>query len=188
MSPVPSFNLSGVLPPYVGLDPTIASNMSPYFATIDELVTHFNTSAERKAVLQGFLRYRQALRGLNIVGWHWLDGSFLENIEMLENRPPKDLDVVTFVVRPASVQQQNLWDAFVQANLHVFDPNQAKANFHCDAYYVDLTFGPRSVVSQARYWFGLFSHKRATGVWKGMIEAELPLLDVDSAARAALGI
>jgi hypothetical protein len=44
-----------------------------------------------------------------------------------------------------------------------------KANFKCDAYYVDLdVVHTTAIVDQTRYWFGLFSHRR-TGVWKGML-------------------
>lgn len=186
---IPSFNLSGVIPPYQGVSPAGPSlGMAPYRTTVDEFVPRFSTSADRVAILQGFLRFRQRLRGLGLEGWHWLDGSFLENIELLEGRAPRDIDVVTFSFRPPSVRDQSVWVQFVGQNQEVFNPDQAKANFRCDARFVELDHGPYEVVSQSRYWYGLFSHQRTTEVWKGMLEIALPPADVDVQARAVLGI
>ena len=63
----------------------------------------------------------------------------------------------------------------------LFDFNQTKSAFNCDAYFVDLNLIPTSVVSQARYWFGLFSHRRG-GLWKGMLEVALAVSADDVAA------
>jgi hypothetical protein len=41
-------------------------------------------------------------------GFQWLDGSFAEQIELLEGRPPKDIDVVSFPLcqpKPAHAAQ-----------------------------------------------------------------------------------
>jgi hypothetical protein len=159
--------------------------MSPYVVTIDELVARFNTSPQRKAILNGLVSFRERLRSLGISGWQWVDGSFLEDIENTRSRPPGDIDIVTFFVRPASITSGD-WNTFVTANLGVFDPAQAKATFKCDAYFVDIAFGPYFVVRQTGYWFGLFSHQKITEVWKGVLEIPLPLVDGDVAARAAL--
>lgn len=186
---IPPFNLSGVLPPYLGASPAgLSTGMSPYKTTVDELVTHFNSSPERRAILTGFLQFRARLRTLGIQGWQWLDGSFLENIEANESRAPHDIDVVTFSFRPPLVQAQPAWVAFCQQNMDVFSPDQAKVNFHCDARFVELNSGPYEVVSQSRYWFGLFSHQRVSLLWKGMLEVVLPANDIDVNARAAVGI
>lgn len=159
--------------------------MSPYVVTTDELVARFNTSPERKAILNGLVNFRQHLRSLGISGWQWVDGSFLENVENSQNRPPRDIDILTFFARPASIPSGD-WNAFVATNSGIFNPVQAKATFRCDAYFVDIAFGPYFVVRQTGYWFGLFSHQRITEVWKGLLEIPLPLTDVDAAARAAL--
>ncbi|HMD16781.1 MAG TPA: hypothetical protein VKH18_08945 [Terriglobales bacterium] len=184
-SSIPNFNASGVLPPYVGSTPADVGGMSPYVVTIDQLIARFNTSPERKAILNGFLSFRQSLRSLGLSGWQWVDGSFLESVEDNESRPPRDIDILTFFARPASIPGGD-WNAFVAANSGVFNPAQAKASFRCDAYFVDTTFGPYFVVRQTGYWFGLFSHQRITEAWKGLLEISLPLTDVDAAARAAL--
>lgn len=188
-SGIPPFSPSGLLPPYLGANPGASSlGMSPYRTTIDEFITRFNTSDERREILRGFLRFRQRTRTLGLQGWQWLDGSFLENIETNEGRAPRDLDVVTFSPRPASLQSLGALQAWVAQNLDVFNPDQAKANFRCDARFVDLRFPAYDVVSQARYWFGLFSHQRVTAIWKGMLELELPQNDADANARSIVGI
>jgi hypothetical protein len=38
-----------------------------------------------------------------------------------------------------------------------------------------------------RYWFGLFSHRRSDGIWKGMLQVRLEDVADDAAAIAALG-
>ena len=46
--------------------------------------------------MAGFLDFRALLHSLGInTGFQWLDGSFMENVELLEQRAPKDIDVVT---------------------------------------------------------------------------------------------
>src|SRR5437660_55494 len=111
---IPNFDLSGVLPPYVGPSPAESGAfMSPYEASIVEMVDKFATSPERKAILIGLLRYRDALATAGIVdGFQWLDGSFLENIEEREGRPPGDIDIVTFLHRPDSAKEMTAWAAF----------------------------------------------------------------------------
>jgi hypothetical protein len=62
--------------------------------------------------------------------------------------------------------------SILDGELAVVRPAQVKAAFKCDAYFVDLSTEPASVVDQARYWFGLFSHRRE-GQWKGMLQVSL---------------
>ena len=50
-------------------------------------------------------------------------------------------------------------------------------------YFVDLDSDPTGVVSQTRYWFGLFSHRRG-GLWKGMLELSLAVSADDTDALA----
>ena len=182
---LPGFTISGLLPPYVGTDPTDQRLISPYPTTIDVFTQQFAVSAKRGEILKGFLAFRQALAAVGIAdGLQWLNGSFSEQIEMREGRDPRDLDVVTFFKRPANERDDAAFAAFFAANLNLFTPAYTKQQFGCDAYFVDLDIEPVNIVAQARYWYGLFSHRRATGEWKGMIE--VPLLvsqgDLDAAA------
>lgn len=84
------------------LNPTSVER-SPYRVMLTDVVVHFATSSERRQILRGWLGYRAALHGMGLTdGFQWLDGSFLEQVETPESRPPQDMDVVTFLNPPAS--------------------------------------------------------------------------------------
>jgi hypothetical protein len=171
---IPPFSVSGVLPPFLGGDPSVLAATSPYAVTVVELVDRFATSPARKAILTGYLAHRRALLDLGITGIQWLDGSFLEDVENLENRSPNDIDLVTFTWRPASLTgDQQGWNDLIEAHRNLFYSDQSKAAFFTDAYFIDVQFGPQHVIEQAAYWFGLFSHKRITSLWKGMLSIQL---------------
>ena len=54
-------------------------------------------------------------------------------------------------------------------------------------HWVDLSVpAPLYHVDQTRYWFGLFSHRRATQQWKGMLELPLGSLAEDHEAANLL--
>lgn len=184
---LPGFTISGLLPPYIGADPTDHKLISPYPATIGVFARQFAVSPKRGQILRGFLAFRQALAAIGITdGLQWLDGSFCEQIEMREGRDPHDLDVVTFYKRPADVHDDAAFNEFFSANINLFTPQHTKEQFGCDAYFVDLDLEPLDVVFQTRYWHGLFSHRRATGEWKGMIEVPLSVSQGDEDAAAIL--
>ena len=99
--PIPTFTIDGVLPPYVGSHgPGGASeDLSPYAVTALEVVTTLGSSDPRKAILRGWLQHRVALRAAGFDrGFQWLDGSFVEN------KDPRDLDVVGFLHRPSHIR------------------------------------------------------------------------------------
>lgn len=170
---IPPFNASGVLPPYVGPDPAQIGGLAPYETTLTELVTRFATSPERKQILRGFMAHRQKLLGLGINGVQWLDGSFVEDLETSKQRSPRDIDVVTFFVRPPNLAAMQVWESFIASNEDVFRPQVAKSTYRTDPYYVDVSFGPLHVIEQTAYWSGLFSHQRETGLWKGLLKVWL---------------
>ena len=73
--------------------------MSPYAATALEVVTTFGDSPERQVILRGWLAHRAAMREAGFrKGFQWLDGSFVED------KQPRDLDIVTFLYRPTGVR------------------------------------------------------------------------------------
>jgi hypothetical protein len=159
--------------------------MSPYKASITALVAHFATSPERIAILRGFLGYRADLHAFGLAsGFQWVDGSFVERIDAV--RPPQDIDLVTFFERPASMAADATFDAAVASSLHLFSKPLAKPRYLCDVHFVDLSQPPTHVVGQTRYWFGLFSHKRSTFQWKGMLEVPLGTLADDANAAKIL--
>jgi hypothetical protein len=184
---IPSFNQSGVLPPFLPqAGPTISSSMAPYQTNVLEIAQTLCNSAERREILLGLIDYRENLRAAGITqGFQWVAGSFLEDCENQRQRAPKDIDIVTFARRPAAAQSQSDWAAFYGSNPHLFDQDLTQADHKCDAYYVDLHLPPEFIVSTSRFWFGLFSHQRDTYVWKGLLE--LPLVANDDDARHFLG-
>jgi hypothetical protein len=183
--PIPDFDKNQVLPPHLG-DPRYPNQLSPYPTTTEEVCVKFATTDERREILRGWLAFRQRLTALGVhAGFQWLDGSFLENIELSERRAPKDLDLVTFYVTPAGTNPNAFLVLVTSAFPEFVDRDAAKRTFHLDHFPVTLTADPAAVVENTRYWTGLFSHRR-DGVWKGMLRVELNTPTVDNAAAAIL--
>jgi hypothetical protein len=166
--PIPVFDHNNVIPPHLG-DPTDRSHLSPYECTILELCNRFSTSPQRIAILQGLIAFRQRMTQNGVVyGFQWLDGSFMENIEITEGRPPNDLDLVTFFGGLTTAQQSALRISFPE----FANPTLAKNNYSLDHYPVDFSFRPDVTVEMTRYWIQLFTHNRK-GVWKGILKLQL---------------
>ena len=179
--PIPPFDHNLVLPPHLG-DPTQPSDLSPYPCTTLELCLRFGTSPERRKILGQFLDFRQRLADEGLTnGFQWLDGSFLEDIEAQEGRPPRDLDVVTVYWGYDFSFQTQLVAKFPE----FADPKLAKASFALDHYPLDASYHPETTVRWTAYWISLFSHNRLA-VWKGMLRVELNTTADDSAARLEL--
>jgi hypothetical protein len=180
---IPTFNHSHVLPPFVGERLSSASS-SPYRVSASALVQCMSGSVERTSILAGLFRYRSELKALGFArGFQWLDGSFIEDIESREGRPPNDIDVVTFAYPPVGLSKDDVRRMLAE-HPELFDHEQCKAGFHCDTSLVNLTTSPEWLVMQTRYWYGLFSHRRGDALWKGMLE--LPLDSDDETAVALL--
>ncbi len=182
--PIPAFTIDGVLPPYVGADGPggAAEDMSPYVATALEVTSTLSLSASRKSILRGWLRHRAALRSVGFErGFQWLDGSFVES------KDPKDLDVVSFLYRPPGIHDPGQLLMVMRANPNLFVRNLVKAEFSLDAFPIDLDGSPEALVSSARYFLGLFSHRRGDDVWKGMLQIRMEDVADDKAALTALG-
>ena len=77
MSPIPSYDLRGYLPPYIGLDGR-TPDRSPYRSSMTEVVAQLGTTSERKKLLKGLLEYRELLFKLEYVqGLQLVNGSFV---------------------------------------------------------------------------------------------------------------
>lgn len=171
---IPKWNLSGVIPPFVGLSPVVGvAAASPYRATILEFAQQFCTSDRRVRLFQYLLDYRRALLAVGLSGRQWLDGSFCEDVERIRRRDPKDIDVVNLV----SVAPGVAAAAVVAANPNLFDWARVKSDYYCDAYNVDMGRRGEDTYRQLAYYLGLFTHQRATYLWKGMVEVPLPSND-----------
>jgi hypothetical protein len=181
---IPGFNHSHVLPPFLGSDPTALSAVSPYPASMLELVERFGHLPGRTKLLDGLLRYRADLAKLGFVrGFQWLDGSFVENIEIHQQRPPNDIDVATFVYAPDGLNSGEI-TLLLDTHPDLFTSAKAKIKYGCDAYLVPLGNSPVTLVRRTAYYFGMFSHRRGDHVWKGILHT--PLDSDDMQARTLL--
>src|SRR5947209_8232524 len=125
---IPPWTTAGVLPPVEAEAPT-SQNRSPYPVSLVEVVTRFGTSPERRRILDGLIRLRAALHGAGLVhGFQWLNGSFVEDVERVEFRVPRDIDVVTFVDPPTGFTMG-------EENSARFDHDAVKSEFNVDHYF-----------------------------------------------------
>jgi hypothetical protein len=172
---IPNFDHNNVIPPHLG-NPTLKEHLSPYPCTTLELCKTFATSKERIEILNGLLSFRERMNNLDIKqGFQWLDGSFIENIEVSESRAPRDLDLVTFfggITLEKQIQLSTEFTEFVNSEI-------AKQTYKLDHYPVDYCFSPDVTVEMTRYWIQLFTHNRL-GIWKGILRLELNTPDLDA--------
>lgn len=177
---IPPFDHNNVLPPFLGGDPTIPGCLSPYKSDIMEFCQHFAMTPERIAILKGFVSFRLEFLKYGVqCGYQWIDGSFVENVEVLQSRAPHDIDVVTMFALPDISMQKviaNIFPAFVK-------PSLSKMLYKVDHYPCLVNDKPFGTVEIVKYWNQLFGHNRA-GIWKGMIE--LPLYNNDVMDMQAL--
>lgn len=169
MSPVaiPAWTADGVLPPINASQP-VSPERSPYVVSLTDYVLRFSDTPERRSVLDGFLRYRAALHGAGVVqGFQWLDGSFLEHVELTEGRAPNDVDVVTFYL-PAGVSQAQLASQLGA----LLDHDSVKAGFRVDGYLAHLGMDAERLTRQSAYWYSVWSHRR-NQLWKGFVQVDL---------------
>jgi hypothetical protein len=110
-------------------------------------------------------------------GFQWLNGSFMTDIEKSENRPPSDIDVVTFHERLSITQMSAILNRFPE----FADPVLSKSKYSIDHYPVDYCHDPNLTVDMTRYWIQLFTHTK-NGVWKGIIRVEINTPAVDQLA------
>ena len=166
---IPDWNAEGVLPPVNEDDPT-GFDRAPYEVTLGQVVDRFATSLERCDILIGYFAHRAELHKMGMrSGFQWLDGSFTEDIEMLEYRPPRDIDVVTFSAVD-DVFFGGLDDH--EINLLGGDRKLLKDEFKIDFYIQSLLDPAESLVAMTTYWYSMWSHRR-TGQWKGFLKVDL---------------
>jgi hypothetical protein len=183
--PVPVWNSRGWIDPIDVLAPT-SVNRSPYVVSLRDFVLEFATTPRRASVLGGLLQYRSELHTAGLKnGFQWLDGSFLENVELLESRDPGDVDVVTYYQMPTNQTQASLKalspDTFpVNAAEH----KALKDRLHVDAYTMMLDQPPQVLVKMTAYWYSMWAHRRDFA-WKGFVQVDLAPLE-DALATAAL--
>lgn len=81
---IPLWNHQGIIPPIDESNPT-SPVRAPYQTDMVQIVERYATTFERCDVLEGFLSHRAQIHRMGIAsGFQWLDGSFMENVELLE--------------------------------------------------------------------------------------------------------
>ncbi|WP_442967092.1 DUF6932 family protein [Pseudomonas sp. URMO17WK12:I11] len=165
---IPFWTAQGVLPPIDEQDPT-SPNRAPYATDVSQVVERFSTSLERCMVLEGFLSHRAELHRIGITGGlQWLNGSFMENVELLEGRPPNDMDVVTFADVSTAIQASLTPD-----DIRILTDNAwIKDNFKVDFYLTLLSDHPEALIELAAYWYSMWAHRRSQQ-WKGFLSVSL---------------
>lgn len=161
---IPNWNSQCILPPCELSNP-VSRRRSPYTVSLMDLIQRFGTSTERINILDGLLSFRSALHSIGLVkGFQWLDGSFSEDIESLQSRPPNDIDVVTFFYSPPGQTE----DALLADHTQLFDQDYIWGKYQVDAYFVGLPSGDpednelENLVIDSAYWYGVWSHQRNT--------------------------
>jgi hypothetical protein len=115
-----------------------------------------------------------------VSGFQWLDGSYLEDVETQEDRPPRDMDVVTFYNLPMGQTQQSLFERYKE----LFDPDRLLTTYAVDAYFTMLGKPTdQQQVKNVAYWYSIWSHRR-NGLWKGFVQVTMdPTQDVAARER-----
>lgn len=177
--PIPDYDgIISALPPHLGEPGEKVKNLSPYMCTMVELCTKYGTSPERIKLLQGLLAFRKVLLSEGITGFQWVAGSFVEDIELLANRPPDDIDTVTFVDSRLSKQ-----DIHAREHWSVLGNRKyLKETYGVDHFTLPLSTEPLLLVNAAKYWYGLFTH-RHDRTWKGILCVKLTDKDDDAEAE-----
>ncbi|EAO0731216.1 hypothetical protein RRO28_001569 [Salmonella enterica] len=163
-----------MIPPIDEADPTSHSR-SPYKMDIVRFVSTFSLTPARINILKGFLNFRRSLSQAGLVeGFQWVDGSFTENIELIEKRAPNDVDVVTFF----QFSNGDNDEIVIGRNPKLFNHAFVKEKFLVDSYFQGLNVPSYELVEMTVYWYSMWAHKRDLS-WKGFIQIPLnPQLDV----------
>jgi len=160
---IPEWNALGALPPIPEEGPDTAATRSPYVAVMSEVVNRFAITADRVTLLDGLLRYRAALYQAGITsGFQWLDGSFVEDVELRQKRAPRDIDTVIFVHLSPAIEQAGPNASGIGT---LFDRAYLKTHYLLDAYFFELGKPlDAQTIRYIAYWYGFFhTEKVSTG-------------------------
>lgn len=172
---VAEFNNWGLLPPYVG-NPALPSAFTPYAWTAEDLTKRMGFNATRKSLLSNLIEYRKELRNSGVTGIQLIDGSFLEDSERLQGRPPGDIDIINLIHQdPKSMPTPHVMNLLTNRS-------ELKIKYQLDVMapiplFFDNLGRPAVGLESFTYFFSLFSHCRdkhfGFPVWKGMVQLDL---------------
>lgn len=172
---LPALREDGTLPPYKGSFVKLAKDshaLAPYLITMPELVQRVGTSARRRDLLRGLLRYRRDLGALGL-RWamQWIAGS-ITDAPRAPGHEPKDIDVATFALVPDSwFGPEGFDEAVVARHAAVLDPEACRRAYGCDAYLSPVNHVVPALHA-AHSFFALYSHTKDDR-WKGFYQVEL---------------
>lgn len=181
------WNIQGVVPPIAIGEEGHSPERSPYPISILDFIQKFALSTERIEILIGFLKYRKAiyLSGIE-TGFQWVNGSFVENIESIDERAPNDIDVVTFSNLYQTIPDYPNW---AKSNSSFLNNPIAKRQYKVDSYWVDMDIGFNEYsIERCTYWYSMWSHQRDTNIWKGFFVISLSPNDDNEAIRYLSGL
>jgi hypothetical protein len=141
---------------------------------------------ERCEILKGFLDFRSQLHAAGLThGFQWINGSFVENVELLKGKAPNDIDVVTFLELPQGETEASLESKYP----HLFDNGQVRQRFRTDTYYAFLGAGypEKWTINTSIYWYSMWAHRRDSLTWKGFLEVDLASV-IDEASQTFLTV
>ncbi len=136
----------------------------------DKLVTNFNDSTTRKAIIEGYRAFIRKFKecGINVVE-HWIDGSFVSTKEN-----PNDIDMLFIIDKEALDNLPH--DAQNIFSQELFNKNVAIEKYKCDVYL--LVRVPEEdpnylkFVNKRNYWRGQFGFDRYD-IPKGIIKINI---------------
>lgn len=170
------WNYKNHIEPINKKDPTDIYDRSPYKFSLLDFYKTFSSTKERKELVKGLALYRQKLYRLNLKnGIQWIDGSFVENIEKIQNRPPNDIDVFTFLFE----NEQTINNIKIGYSMEFYNlvGIEAKNNFGIDGYIFPCSeVSLEELIFTTCYWYGMWSHTREHD-WKGFIQINLDCED-----------
>ena len=169
---IPEWDSRGVLPPIYPGESDTSPFRSPFTVSLLDLVLRFSTTEERCKILDGFLKYRKELHSVGLdTGFQWINGSFVEDVETLRERPPHDIDVVTFYEIPTGETQASIFAKCPDLFVH----SKVKQKFSTDSYNISLTArgAEKWLIERSTYWYSMWAHQRSTFLWKGFLQIDL---------------
>jgi hypothetical protein len=183
---IPIWNSQGVLPPIYPGYPGNSEFRAPFQVSLLDFAQQFSMSPERIAILKGFLDFRKQLHAAGLArGFQWINGSFVENVELLRGRAPNDIDVVTFLELPQGETEETL----EQNHSTLFDNVLVKQQFSTDSYFVFLRAGypEKWIIDNSIYWYSMWAHRRDSLLWKGFLEIDLASV-IDDESQSFLSV
>lgn len=164
---------------------------SPYRANLTEVIARFGHTAERRRLLAGLIRYRRTLRSIGFTrGFQWIGGSFVDDVETREGRPPNDIDTFFFLHSPPGIEHELQLVTFLAEHAQLFDKAYTKPNFLCDGGILPLdgrwfAHSAESHVLKIAEHAQLYSRARSNEI-RGFIQLGFESLDDDRTAEKHL--